>query len=319
MNSAKQVDELIAQLKTSGIPLSDAAWQAALACVGWPYVFGDRGQYCTPGNRRVAYNRTAEGKNKDNIKAKCQNFDGMKSCSGCKWYPNCERVRDFDCRGFTYWILLQIYGWKLMGSGCTQQWNTASNWKCKGEVKDGIPQGVIVCLYYYKKKNGKRTNTLEHTGLYYNGQTVECSAGVQHSKTLNKKWEVWGVPACVEGDVPVPTPTPTPTPTDKPTLRRGDKGEWVTVLQTKLSMLGYDIGSCGIDGDFGKATQAAVKQFQKDHGLTADGICGPKTWAALENTPKQELYTVTIPHVTLAKAKELATEYIGATYVAEAG
>lgn len=281
MNSATYVDNLIATLKTQGVPLSDVAWEAALACVGMPYIFGNRGQYCTPANRRAAYNRTAEGKNKDNIKNKCSNFDGSKSCSVCKWYPNGERVRSWDCRGFTYWILLQVFGWKLMGAGCTTQWNNKANWKAQGEISDGIPQGVIVCVFYFKKDSkGRRTSTVEHTGLYYNGQTVECGAGVTHSTTLNKKWEVWGLPACVEGDVPVPTPTPTPTP-DRPTLRRGSKGEWVTVLQTKLSMLGYDLGSCGIDGDYGKATVSAVKAFQRDVGLTADGICGPKTWAAL--------------------------------------
>jgi peptidoglycan hydrolase-like protein with peptidoglycan-binding domain len=91
----------------------------------------------------------------------------------------------------------------------------------------------------------------------------------------------------------------------------------VTVLQTKLMMLGYDLGHAGIDGDYGRATESAVKSFQKDSGLTADGICGPRTWAALEDTPKQTLYTVTIHHVTLSKAKELAAQYIGATYTAE--
>ena len=37
-----------------------------------------------------------------------------------------------------------------------------------------------------------------------------------------------------------------------------------------------------IDGDYGRGTEAAVKSFQKDHELTADGICGPKTWGALD-------------------------------------
>lgn len=314
MNTAEYVDNLIKTQKANGVPLSDVAWNAALACVAWAYVFGARGQYCTPSGRR-SFNY----KDHPYIKSRCQNFDGTSSCSGCKWYPSGKRTRFFDCRGFTYWVLLQVYGWKLMGSGCTQQWNTKANWKQQGEIKDGIPQGVIVCVFYYKKdKNGKRTKTLEHTGLYYNGQTVECGSGVTHKTKLDKKWEVWGIPACVEGDVPPVPPTPTPTPTpDRPTLRKGSKGEWVTVLQTKLSMLGYDLGPCGIDGDYGKSTVAAVKAFQKDAGLTVDGVCGPKTWAALDATPKMTLYTVTIPHVSLSKAKELSEQYIGATYTEE--
>ena len=54
-------------------------------------------------------------------------------------------------------------------------------------------------------------------------------------------------------------------------------------MQGILERLGYDLGSCGVDGDFGRMTEKAVKAFQKDHGLTVDGICGPKTWKELMN------------------------------------
>ena len=166
VNTAAYVNDQITKLKTSGISLSDAAWQTALLCVGWPYVFGDRGQYCTPANRRAAYNRTAEGKSKDNIKAKCKNFNGTGSCSGCKFYPE-GRTREFDCRGFTYWILLQIFGWKLMGAGATSQWNTSSNWKTQGKIADGFPADTLVCLFYSKDNKEK---TWEHTGFGFNNK-----------------------------------------------------------------------------------------------------------------------------------------------------
>ena len=52
--------------------------------------------------------------------------------------------------------------------------------------------------------------------------------------------------------------------------------------QEILAKLGYDLGKCGVDGDFGKCTEAAVRKYQKDQGLTIDGIVGPKTWAALK-------------------------------------
>ena len=309
MNSAEYVDQKIKELKSGGIPLSDAAWQAALLCVGWPYIFGERGSYCTISLRQAVYNKGPDQKQYANVRKNCQAIrenNPTGSCSGCKWYPNGKRVRSFDCRGFTYWILLQIYGWKLMGAGATSQWNNADNWKAKGLVADGIPQGVIVCLFYPEKNDPKK---MAHTGLYYNGETCECSSGVQHSKTLNSKWTHWAVPACVEGDTPTPTP---PDPGKKPTLRKGDKGPYVTLAQTELINRGYDLGKWGADGQFGAQTEKAVKAFQKDHGLKADGIIGPDTWAALDSTEPKVYYTVTIPHVTQKQAEGLCAQWSGA-------
>jgi hypothetical protein len=62
-------------------------------------------------------------------------------------------------------------------------------------------------------------------------------------------------------------------------------GPTIRKLQQRLKVLGYDPG--GIDGDFGPGTHAAVKQFQKDHGLAADGIVGPATIAALTGARRE--------------------------------
>ncbi|MFL5359050.1 peptidoglycan-binding protein [Archangium sp.] len=64
-----------------------------------------------------------------------------------------------------------------------------------------------------------------------------------------------------------------------PTLRQGARGEPVRALQNRLNQLGYKVGTA--DGDFGPKTASAVKAFQKAHGLTADGVVGPKTWDKL--------------------------------------
>ena len=68
---------------------------------------------------------------------------------------------------------------------------------------------------------------------------------------------------------------------DMPLIKRGSKGDAVKKLQEILISNGYSCGSYGADGDFGSATENAVKAFQKDHGLTVDGIVGEKTWAKL--------------------------------------
>ena len=66
-------------------------------------------------------------------------------------------------------------------------------------------------------------------------------------------------------------------------LRNGCEGEDVKELQAGLIRLGYDLGRWGADGDFGDATEAAVRAFQRNNGLDVDGIAGPRTIEALEN------------------------------------
>ena len=68
-----------------------------------------------------------------------------------------------------------------------------------------------------------------------------------------------------------------------PTLKKGAEGNITKLVQEKLISLGYDLGNYGADGDFGTATYNAVVKFQKDNGLTADGIIGQNTWRKLLN------------------------------------
>lgn len=67
------------------------------------------------------------------------------------------------------------------------------------------------------------------------------------------------------------------------TLVKGSTGEIVVTLQNLLVEKGYIDGDY-VDGDFGPGTDAAVKQFQTDNSLTADGIVGPATWQVLCST-----------------------------------
>jgi len=82
----------------------------------------------------------------------------------------------------------------------------------------------------------------------------------------------------------------------RPTIRKGSKGIDVAYVQAILADLGYDLGSAGVDGDFGRKTEEAVKAFQKANGLNPDGVVGPLTYEALEKAGSvvKETYTVTI-------------------------
>ena len=105
-------------------------------------------------------------------------------------------------------------------------------------------------------------------------------------------------------------------------LRRGSSGTAVMVLQLRLEELGFDPG--GIDGSFGPGTERAVRAFQDINGLTADGVVGDTTAAALNFDPNAEIpsgfpgVSVTAvsqmfsPHTPLKNIREHLSNVLGA-------
>lgn len=79
-----------------------------------------------------------------------------------------------------------------------------------------------------------------------------------------------------------------------PELLRGDQGHWVTELQRQLVLHGHTVE---VDGIYGPATEAAVRDFQMAHGLAIDGIAGPDTWDALHHAEPE---TAIDPDTTVA-------------------
>ncbi|NCB94532.1 MAG: hypothetical protein EOM40_18555 [Clostridia bacterium] len=65
-----------------------------------------------------------------------------------------------------------------------------------------------------------------------------------------------------------------------PTLRSGSTGTLVTLLQERLYYY-FGKSTNGIDGSFGNGTNSAVISFQRDRGITADGVVGQNTWSEL--------------------------------------
>jgi hypothetical protein len=93
-----------------------------------------------------------------------------------------------------------------------------------------------------------------------------------------------------------PNPTPPPAPPKpntndflkaisdaakkKPTLKRGMNGAAVKDLQANINAI-VKKNVLAVDGNFGASTERWVKQFQKDKGLTADGVVGYNTWVQI--------------------------------------
>ena len=198
MNTAVFVAQLIKerhdQIAAGGIPMSAGSWDIALACVGWPYVYSAWGAECTPAERQKRYGMTGN----ENIVDSCQKLNGKKSsCAGCKFLPDGQRTRCYDCRGFTRFVIEQITGFALYGETCASQWDHAANWCRKGKIgEDPIPEGVLVNLFIW---NGKKWT---HTGLYMNGATCECSSGVQYFEIMKKnRWTHWAVAAVFKDEL----------------------------------------------------------------------------------------------------------------------
>jgi N-acetylmuramoyl-L-alanine amidase/Putative peptidoglycan binding domain len=84
---------------------------------------------------------------------------------------------------------------------------------------------------------------------------------------------------------PGPEPAPPPPSDEKPELHKGDRdvppGNYVSELQRSLNR--EDEAGLRVDGDFGSATDAAVRGYQASRGLDpVDGWCGEDTWNALD-------------------------------------
>lgn len=84
----------------------------------------------------------------------------------------------------------------------------------------------------------------------------------------------------MNGTAPPPVPILREDPSGRPTLRRRSEGNPVFLVKEVQKKIGF-VGD-KVDGVFGPLTEAAVRRFQRDHGLVPDGIVGPKTWAALD-------------------------------------
>ena len=271
----------------------------------WGYIWGTAGEMWT------AAKQANLDKTTDENRANSRKYGG-------KWIGH----RVADCSGLFYWAFKQLGGKMYHGSDTMyRKWCDANGQLRNGARTDGQGLKPGTAVFVWKEKKGKYT----HVGLYVGGGMVIEAAGAQQGviqgKVTAAKWTNWGELKGVDysGTAPEPAPAPEPEPVKKPTLRKGNRSQYVKEMQTDLNRLGYNLGICGIDGDFGTATEKAVKEFQRDHGLTQDGICGPKTWTALQEAvdklkpqPAEKKYTVIICGLDLTQAKAIAGNYPGA-------
>lgn len=202
---------------------------------------------------------------------------------GAKWIGH----KVDDCSG----LVKDIAG-KLGLKGLYHGSNSLFTKNCSktGPIVKGqkIPVGALIFT-------GKETGKHNHVGILTSETSVTEAHGVLkgviRTPLSNKKWTYWGLLKGMEYDFvpgepkeePIPDSCTIPVTVDMTlkTLRKGDEGDGVVMLQKLLIEHGEKLPKYGADRDFGSETLKAVKSFQKKHGLKADGIVGPKTWTEL--------------------------------------
>lgn len=96
-------------------------------------------------------------------------------------------------------------------------------------------------------------------------------------------------------------------PTGYAVAKVGTRGDTVQAIQEKLNKLGYNVGKA--DGVFGEQTKAAVIKFQKDNGLTVDGIVGNQTLTELyfeQSKQSAKANGITLPEAQKAQVGQLS-------------
>lgn len=286
----------------------------------WGYIWGTSGTEWTAAKQQQKVNYMVINYGADwkkNADAKKDNYYSAADL-GSKWIGHTVA----DCSGLFVWAFKQLGGAIAHGSNSIYDRYCTTKGKITADIRKTMLPGTAV-FTGDESKHG-------HIGLYVgNGKCIEASgtvAGVCTSNLTAGKWTYYGLLKNVDYSASEAEKTPSAPTDDKPTtetlptLKRGMKGEYVSLLQTKLVNKGYSVGPCGIDGDFGSATLNAVKQFQRDNGLAVDGIVGKNTWSALNDASVRIIYySVIIPGQTAKQADAIIAQYKGAYKEEERG
>ncbi len=226
------------------------------------------------------------------------------------------RKNGFDwCDVFVDWCFWNAFGVeaakklivqpdKSLGAGCRF---SAEYYKAKGQFHTKNPKPGDQIFYW----NSGKTD-VAHTGIVYKvdsqyvytveGNTSSASGvvanggGVAQKKYALSYSRIYGygrpdyANVLYDGteETVAPEVKPEPEKTNKgeftvelSVLRKGSKGNQVRALQILLLGNGFPCGKWGADGEFGIATENALKEYQRKKGLEADGIAGPITWGKL--------------------------------------
>lgn len=201
---------------------------------------------------------------------------GLMGCQGQPW-----------CAVYQFWINWKIFGKEkaldIMGSGFYNCASVKNHAKSKGTWHGRSEPKLGALVIFRNSAHIGRVTKLTSSQVYTNeGNTSKANGVVANGGQVADK--VYARASTdIDGYVWIDyEEVSSPETPEKNYLSKGDQGEAVKAYQQKLLTLGYDIGSSGVDGDFGEDTGQATREFQQDYGLTVDGNAGPATQAKLD-------------------------------------
>lgn len=212
-------------------------------------------------------------------------YRGKQRTQALKWRASSERV--WDCQGMSEGYINSQTGSKIN----VRARNNYSSW-CNPKGKGIIPAeyrvpGAAVFKAY-------SSGTIHHVGYLIEPVDAADPAGdwwvieakgvmygvVRTRLLADKAWNRWG---WMTKYFDYSAYEPKTYELGERTLQKGLIGDDVKELQSTLIEMGYDCGKWGADGDFGSATETAVRAFQADFRLPVDGICDVDDFEAIND------------------------------------
>ena len=206
---------------------------------------------------------------------------GLAGCQGQPW-----------CITFQFWLEVQEFGlekalehWHMnkktyVGYNCFSTYNTFPSSKRSKTPKLGA---VVIFTQSHAGRviaiNGNTFTTIEGNT---SPAAYDRNGGMVAKKTYNVNDSKIKGFLLIDYGTSLSSSTTQSSSTSNTTLQKGSSGSAVKTMQIMLIACGYSCGNAGADGDFGDGTLKALKAFQKDVSLVADGIYGSASKTALQ-------------------------------------
>ena len=228
-------------------------------------------------------------------------YSGSQKVKALYWREHAARV--WDCNGLAEGIYEDFSGVNI---NTKARFNYAGWCSTKGTGMIPVKYRKVGAAVFWGEKAAsihhvayldKPVETGHPEGDWYIIEARGVMYGVVKTRLYQRKPDFWGI-MDKYFDYADSDYVPAEPELGELILRNGMTGDAVKQMQLGLIDLGYSCGKWGADGEFGDATEIALKAFQKDHDCDADGEYGPITHKAMQEalkakgTPENPQYVV---------------------------